>query len=299
MEWRISDGSWPTFEDGATAKRCTYGAPLITWPVTDDRNNWTVRQANCNHWDCPRCGPEIAKKHYGRIVEGARQLAQEYETLWFITITCRGAGLSRKSSEAHYLEWTNRLLTNMRTSAKRAGLSWHYVQVTERQKRGHPHSHMLTGFQPADLQQQERYKVRRDGQGARREYYTAWRSEWMQRAVLSAGLGREYDISLVRDIEAASRYVAKYLFKDTALTKWPDGWRRIRYSQSWPKLPEQTSKQAFPLLSLADYDRLEHEAKAVTAVSLDEKRAWEFWLNARGRNLIIRLQNEAEAPQER
>jgi len=39
-------------------------------------------------------------------------------------------------------------------------------------------------------------------------------------------------------------------------TTWPKGWRRVRYSQSWPKLPDGMSSEAFPILRAFDWQRV-------------------------------------------
>jgi hypothetical protein len=222
-----------------------------------------VTQGVCNHWDCPRCGPLIAKKHYGRIVEGARELRAE-GMLYFLTLTCRGREITRHMAEESYLKWTNRVLTAMRTRAKRAGQRWAYVQVTERQKRGHPHSHILTTWKPHDTTQgtHRKWRVTNDGQ-REPEDRPALRSEWLEARCVAAGLGPQYDITEVSEVEAASRYVAKYLFKDTLLTVWPKGWKRVRYSQSWPRLPEQET-DARVLLTAEDWYYLAEDAVTVT-----------------------------------
>lgn len=235
----------------SSPKKCTYGAPYFAFSIHD--NTYGVVQGNCHHWDCPRCGIGRAKHEYGRIVEGCKTIAQKHE-IYFITITTRGKSLRVSEAEDKYLEWTNRLLTNCRTYAKRKDQTWIYCQVTERQKRRHPHSHILTTFHPLDLFEGHIEKWETDKNGSRRKHdVPALRSNWLQRAVISSGLGEQYDISVVEQPEAASRYVAKYLFKSGIFRgDWPPGWRRIRYSQSFPKLPDKTG-DAFILLSAHDW----------------------------------------------
>jgi len=128
-------------------------------------------------------------------------------------------------AEEHYYEWTNRILTNARTKAKRAGDYWAYVQVTERQRktRDHPHSHILTTFCPTDS------VLSRDAQG--REVYI---SRWFSKANELAGLGSQHTITEVESAARVSRYVAKYLFKEQARDKFPAKWKRVRYSQFRP-----------------------------------------------------------------
>jgi len=260
----------PTKEDFCSSfppQSCSYHAPYFAYQA--EGKIWNVVQGNCHHWDCPRCGIGRAKQEYGRIVEGCRNLAK-HGRIFFITITCKGRGLGVKDAEKNYLQWTNRFLDACRQRCKRSGGEWHYVQVTERQKRMHPHSHILTTFDCGDIVEGhvEKWIQTKEGK-KRKEKVSAYRSMWLQKTVISAGLGREYDISIVDKVEGASRYVAKYLFKDSIFnTDWPPRWKRVRYSQSFPKLPERKTN-AFVLLQHEDWYKLAKLAVVVNAIGYD------------------------------
>lgn len=247
--------------------KCTYRAPYFAYQA--EGKIWNVVQGNCHHWDCPKCGIGRAKQEYGRIVEGCRNLAK-HGRLFFITITCKGRGLGVKEAEQKYLEWTNRFLDACRQRCKRSGGKWYYVQVTERQKRKHPHSHILTTFDVGDLhlRRVEKWITSREGRKLPSQNLSLG-SDWLESQVIRSGLGKEYDISVVETVEGASRYVAKYLFKDSIFTTdWPPRWKRVRYSQSFPRLPERKT-DAFVLLEHADWYRLASRAVVVNAVGLD------------------------------
>jgi hypothetical protein len=218
---------------------CPYGAPLIAMIF---RGNATIQQACCNHWDCPVCGETRARQEYRRIVYGAECLNDDGHKLYFWTLTCRGKEMPLAEAQENYLAWTNVLLTNARSRAKRKGLYWSYVQVTERQQRGHPHSHILTTYLPIDALQYVH--------GDDAPSYT---SEWFTAANESAGLGSQHRISAVENTSAVSRYIAKYLFKDSMLTHWPAHWRRVRYSQNWPTPPYQAAEWVTQLLKPSDW----------------------------------------------
>jgi hypothetical protein len=228
---------------------------------------------------------QVAKKHYGRIVEGARLIAKENE-LWFITITCRGKDLSEDEATKNYLAWTSRFLDAAYAKAKRAGKAWFYVQVTEKQKRGHPHSHILTTFAPSDVVQGTKTNWRTDNAGSVvREELPALRSAWLQSAVISAGLGDQYDISQVHTVEGASRYVAKYMFKDSQFgAHFPKRWKRVRYSQTWPDFAKPKT-DAFVLLSSDDWHHLASLAVVVDAECGEAFDAANYFL--RGHDVII------------
>jgi len=272
----------PSYAALLPSNSCINNAPFFAYQTAG--KSYAVVQGNCHSWSCPRCGINRAKQEYGRIVEGCRSLAEQYE-LYFITLTCRGKELSLAESEAGYYGWTNTLLTALRTRAKRKDQAWHYVQATERQKRGHPHSHMLTTFVPHDL----RDGFKDDWKYINKKFVyakkPALRSDWLEKRCISAGLGSQYDISKVDSVESASRYVAKYMFKDSMfLTDWPKNWRRVRYSNSFPKLEKQTT-DAFVLMKKEDWLKL---AKlAVVVRPRDEASEAECLEMLRGHSIII------------
>jgi hypothetical protein len=241
---------------------CLNNAPCFAFCI--EAKKWGVVQGCCNDWNCPRCGQQRAREEYGRIVSGCREISKKHQ-MYFLTITCKGEGLTSEQAEAGYLEWTNRLLTRLRAAQKRAGGQWYYACVTERQKRQHPHSHFITTYCPPDA------LLVKKGQP---KYYTtlsAWfpakhdtlQSEILERATAGSGMGSIYDISRIESIEGGSRYISKYLFKESIFTtKWPKGWRRVRYSQNFPKLPEKKG-DAFILITQADWFRLGRAALIV------------------------------------
>lgn len=269
---------------------CSNHAPFFAYQLGG--NKYAVVQGNCNSWTCPRCGQLVAKNHYGRIVEGCRTLAKENE-LFFITLTCRGREISEKEAFEHYLDWTSKFLDAAYTKQKRSGKKWHYVQVTERQKRGHPHSHILTTFNPQDTYLGEVEKWSRDNSGKLlSEKVECLRSTWVLEQSEKSGLGNQYDISLVSSVEACSRYVAKYMFKDSQFnTEFPKRWKRVRYSNSFPKLPEKKSN-AFVLLSREDWQKLTR--KALIIVTSEEGAFYEAKHFLHGSDTIVTLKGETK-----
>jgi hypothetical protein len=73
-------------------------------------------------------------------------------------------------------------------------------------------------------------------------------------------LGEQHRISVVASAAGVSRYVAKYLFKDTMRDEWPKNWKRIRYSQNWPKPPKSGIDLAITLTTPAEWHRAEQQA---------------------------------------
>jgi hypothetical protein len=246
----------------AKTQICSYNSPFFAYQIK--LAHYGVTQGCCNHWDCPRCGAMRAKEEYGRMVEGVGILSSQYP-LYMLTVTCRGSNETTETAEKNYGRRTNVFLTAFRARVKRAGGEWCYVSVTERQKRGHPHSHFITTASPGDIV--EGYVLKRISKGkeaGKWKSIPALRSEWLQNAVIRAELGEQYDISLIRSWEGASRYCAKYLFKASMFeANYPKGWKRIRYSNNFPKLPEIKS-DAFPLIDFHDWHLLGRRAAFVT-----------------------------------
>lgn len=225
-----------------TPRICPFGAPFVAEIRGDKRR---IFQSCCNHWECPTCGNTRAKQEYARIVHGAEVLSIDRK-LYFWTTTCRGRELALDDAMENYGAWTNVLLTNARTKAKREGLYWAYSQVTERQKktRKHPHSHIITTFLPSDA-------IQTHDENGRNSYS----SRWFSVANASAGLGPQHRITEVVSAAAVSRYVAKYMFKDAMQETWPPKWKRVRYSQNWPKLPLRPADLSIVLRASEDWSR--------------------------------------------
>lgn len=244
--------------------RCQYSAPYICYKA-EKNDGWHLSQGCCNHWDCERCGKIRAREEYARIVSGAEQLREKQHKLYFWTVTCQGKEISRASAEENYLHWTDRLMTASRNRAARANEYWCYVQVTERQKRGHPHSHILTTYCPDDVISYVKGDMLPNFRRARHD--CLW-SNWYRTANVRAGLGQECDISAVRSAPAVARYIGKYMFKATALDTWPPRWKRVRYSRNWPKLPEFENSEGFPVITFRDWFRVYELNQPVRADSI-------------------------------
>jgi len=263
---------------------CLNNAPYFAYNI--EGKKWGVVQGCCNDWNCPRCGQQRAREEYGRIVAGAREMGKTHK-LYMMTITCRGREMDYETAENGYLVWTNRLLTRLRVAAKRGGMAWSYASVTERQERKHPHSHYLTTYCPTDVIQVKK------GEG--KTYCTSGmvlpakhdllQSFSLETACFECGLGWQYDLSELGSVEGASRYVAKYLFKETIFSeRWPKGWRRVRYSQNWPKLPEIKSDA---MILLTAFDWLALAKKAVRITTKDEGTRKICERSLRGSDVII------------
>jgi len=238
------------------AKHCANHAPAIYY--VDGAGRARLVEGCCNDWSCPRCGQIRARHEFTRIVSGANDISADH-ALYFWTFTCRGREMPLKEAETSYLLWTNRLLTAARAKAGRVTKKhpapdfWCYSQVTERQTRMHPHSHVLTTYCPPDAELYKKGKTLPNGRKLTHD--TLW-SAWFRGEVQAVGLGSECEISPVISAISAAAYVSKYLFKSSMSTKWPKGWRRVRYSQNWPKLKRDKNPTAIPIIKHTDWLRV-------------------------------------------
>ena len=231
---------------------CPNRAPYIFY--TDAAGRGHVVQGCCNSWTCGRCGHLRACQEYGKIVAGAKRIDEQGYPLYFLTLTCRGRDMALNDAEEGYGQWTNTLLTNARVKAKREGWHWAYAQVTERQERGHPHSHVMLSYCPSDAHSYGVGALLPNGAVGKHE---GLYSDWLVASCESAGLGPMCDLSVVNSVVGVAVYAAKYFFKEAMSTQWPKGWRRVRYSHSWPKLPKYATSLAFPLVKYADWQRMQ------------------------------------------
>jgi hypothetical protein len=281
---RSFEGSKNPKVDKRIYDECLNNAPYFAYQIQGSK--WGIVQGCCNDWNCPRCGQQRAKEEYGRIVSGAREIGKTSK-LYMMTITCRGRELTLEDAEHNYLVWTNRLLSRLRVSSKRVGKEWAYASVTERQTRQHPHSHYLTTYCPDDvvLVKKGEGKFSYTSRQVDVAKHTTLQSAYLEKACFECGLGWQYDLSELESIEGASRYVAKYLFKETIFnTKWPKGWKRVRYSQNWPKLPD-VKGEAVVLLSKFDWYRLSRLAAVV--ITKDEGVKQHAARNLKGSDTIV------------
>jgi len=259
--------------EDAKGKRCYKDAPLICIPGNGVKEN-RIFQGCCNDWQCPRCGMMRANYEFARMTHGASELIKQGKKLAMMTITPKGK-IETEEAEQEYGKATNHLLTRLRDQVKNTGGDWFYVQVTERQRRGHPHSHFMCTFLPDDafliddekgyeyykkavaevnalIPEEMRFYPKEREDIAQGEMY----SVWLALTAVDAGLGVQVNLSRVISYRSVVSYMAKYMFKSALDTKWPKGWKRVRYSQSWPKFEEQDTEGAFAVLRAEDWKKV-------------------------------------------
>ncbi len=238
---------------------CQNYAPHVFY--IDRSGNGVIVQGCCNDWLCRRCGHIRANEEYHKLTFGAATLENEKHQLYFLTLTCRGKEMPLVESEQGYYMWTSRLLNSLRMKCRREFEFWSYAQVTERQKRGHPHSHLIITYVPRDA-----IETKKTRKGKTTTHLV---SKWLKRACIRSGLGDRYDITRIKSGKAVASYISKYLYKDAILTKWPKGWRRVRYSRNWPQeTSAEKPEEGWALLTELDWLRAKHTGVPLSTASL-------------------------------
>jgi len=207
-------------------------------------------QPRCKLWSCPACA-EINKSLWAvRAYSGAAQLAEQGIDISFLTLTSH----EKLSAAASLAVWPD-AWKKLRQRAYRASGGFQYLLIPEQHKDGRLHVHAIETA----------------GLGKR----------WWKDNGRACGLGFMADEGIARTAGGAANYVVKYLSKSLAYTAWPKGFRRVRPSQKWPKMPELPELEGwyFEVLSPAEnlsiaFDDMERAGYTVAILS--HLQAWVY-----------------------
>jgi len=161
------------------------------------RNIVRYARLGCKGWTCPYCGPRRARQLRHGIVHAARRRnLRRFMTLTLDPRTCK------PEESAKYLK---KSWAKFRTYVKRKyGKSFTFISITEFQKSGYAHLHVLV----------DRYMPQ----------------IWIQRSWQAVGGGKFVNIRMA-DIHRISAYLSKYLTKDILLSNYYEKYRRYSTSR--------------------------------------------------------------------
>lgn len=162
----------------------------------DGKKHIAYARMYCKKWNCPDCGPRLAKKLQRNIAHAAR----EHNLDRLLTLTLDPRRIKTADPIGHIWKTWQKFRVYLQRKFKE---SITYVAVMELHKSGLPHLHILIDrFIPQ-----------------------AWISDRWERL----GGGRVVDVRRINNLDNAAWYLSKYLSKD-ALRRVPKGKRR--YSKS-------------------------------------------------------------------
>lgn len=174
----------------------------------------------CGLWSCPRCSKLLARQWARRT---RLHLEAHVDEWWFITLTF---GSSYKRPEQAFRVLTL-LWDSLRKEMQRNYKGWQFMAFVEGQAKtrgGMPHFHIISNRHPPSAKGQQ-------GQWTKRGLH-----DWAHRR----GFGFEVTCDHVNG-DGASAYVSKYASKGDPTM--PKGFRRVRASQGWTKLPADSEKR--------------------------------------------------------
>lgn len=217
----------------------------------------------CGKWTCERCA-----KHNARLWAWRAKLeieSAEGIDYYFITLTLPARF---RTAEEGYRELP-RIWDRIRKWVTRAigGPDWAYLAFVEGQPKrvGMPHFHIISNWSIAYL------ATKKAAHGRRRRYgkrYKVRIKDWS----VSRGMGFQAVESRITGPMAAS-YVAKYATKQDQ--RMPKGFRRVRASKMWHKLPEWQGDSLLVKSKTETLAQYLDRVSEITDLSIDE--LYERW----------------------
>ena len=213
----------------------------------------------CGKWTCPKCSKRNATLWAWR----ARLEVEQHDgklDYFFITLTLPGNYKHAKQGYANIPKIFNRV--RMWVSRAIAPDKWHYLAFVEGQphRGGMPHFHIISGVSIAFVATGKNQHGKRKLYGTRNKIRI---KDW----AVARGFGFEADESRINGPQA-SQYVAKYASKQDP--RMPKGFRRVRASHNWAKLPEF---EGDPLIVRSRKEHTQHyliRVSDITGIGLDE-----------------------------
>jgi len=161
-------------------------------------------RADCKLWTCSECAEQRKTRVASRAWRGADRFAKVGFPVQFTTLTSHRHVRTRDASIKRWREAWPRL----RKRCRRQCEEFHYGVFPEQHKDGTVHIHLL---ETSGLSQ-----------------------TWFKDNCAGIGLGYMAKVKPVPNPARAAKYVTKYMSKAIAVTNWPRGFHRYRFSQRWP-----------------------------------------------------------------
>lgn len=170
-------------------------------------------RADCKLWSCPECAEIRKTRVASRAWRGANNFEQVGFPVQFTTLTCHQNVRSRDESIKRWRECWPRL----RKRCGRACDEFHYGVFPEQHKDGTVHVHLLET--------------------------TGLSERWFKDNCAAIGLGFMAKVKPIQNPGKAAKYVTKYMSKAIAITDWPKGFHRYRFSRQWPDVADMETNE--------------------------------------------------------
>jgi len=247
-------GGLSYIEQLTAAQECSTPRRPFLRGVNHEERKAVFFQPRCKLWSCSYCAQVNRALWTARAYHGAEVLTvvteATPEAISFLTLTS-SAKLGPDATMRVFSSAWDVLLKR----ARRSGSQGQYLLIPERHKDGRLHAHAVETFNLG--------------------------TRWWKDSSAECGLGYMAEEEEARTPGGAAYYVAKYLAKSLGAQNWPKGWRRVRTSRNWPKLPELPPNAGW------DWSRLPGRASLAETVArlegggyevvfLDHVEAWKY-----------------------
>ena len=231
-----------------------------------------TRLIPCGQWSCKKCAPRLARRWAVRVRKHIESRPKNRKTkFYFVTLTLG----SRYRNTSQGFAAIRLLWDKLRKRFQRTYPDWQYVAFVEGQPKrgGMPHFHVITNHPPPA-------KRNKHGEITRHNLHN-WAVEM--------GWGHQAELDYLTGSKAAS-YVAKYATKQHPST--PKGFRRVRASNDWTKLPSDPNRR---LIVQANGEDIAHFILRVHELtSLPAEQLYDAW--AQAQKQLVAEQHELDNP---
>jgi len=228
---------------------CKRGMWMVA--ANEKTSSCVLFQVRCKMWDCPDCAKINSDMWIARAAHGAGYFHSLGFDLDMVTVTAHERHSPERAVSVLHDQW-NKLRNRWQAITEKP----QYMLVGEVGSRGHFHVHFLT--------------------------YSSIGTRWWKDNARKAGFGfmaKESEKHV--QPEKAGFYIGKYLFKQLQRDVYPKGYRRVRTSRLWPKLPpldrsEDWGFTPFPLgMGIPRMASL-LETQGYSVALADDRASWEF-----------------------
>lgn len=207
-------------------------------------------QPRCKQWSCPFCAEQNKRLWAVRAYRGAEVLASQGLEIDFLTLTSHEKLNGKQTMYVWPKAWSK-----LGQRARRAVDRFEYLLIPEQHKDGRLHVHAIET--------------------------AALGEKWFKDNARQCGLGYMAEEQKIQSAGGAAWYTSKYLTKSIQYEAWPKGFRRIRCSQGWPKLPDMGSAEGWDWCKLGAKESLDetvarYEEAGYTIKILGSQDAWDF-----------------------